>query len=77
LQVLHEGADVEYREELLDINEVAALVGLSAGTLYHWVSEKRIPFVRFSNRCIRFRLSDIQQWISESSVAPDSEKRKA
>lgn len=62
--------DTAQSERLLNINEVAMLTGLSAGTLYHFVSQKRIPVVRISQRCIRFRRSDLLSWIealSESS----------
>ena len=50
-------------DRLLTIDEVAELTGLAAGTLYHWVSEQRIPVVRISKRCIRFRQSDLAEWI--------------
>jgi excisionase family DNA binding protein len=50
-------------ERLLTINEVAELTGLAVGTLYHFVSQKRIPVVRLSKRCIRFRQSDLSSWI--------------
>ena len=50
-------------DRLLTINEVAKLTGLAAGSLYHFVSEKRIPVVRLSKRCIRFRQSDLSDWI--------------
>jgi excisionase family DNA binding protein len=50
-------------ERLLTISEVAELTGLAIGTLYHFVSEKRIPVVRLSKRCIRFRQSDLSDWI--------------
>jgi predicted DNA-binding transcriptional regulator AlpA len=36
---------------------------LAVGTLYHFVSAKRIPVVRLSRRCIRFRYSDLINWI--------------
>ena len=52
---------------LLDIEDVAALTGFSVGTLYHWVSQRRIPVVRFSRRCIRFRRSDLDAWIQKAS----------
>jgi len=48
---------------LLTINEVAELTGLAVGTLYHFVSQKRIPVVRLSKRCIRFRQTDLSDWI--------------
>ncbi len=50
-------------DRLLTINEVAELTGLAVGTLYHFVSQKRIPVVRLSKRCIRFRNSDLSDWI--------------
>jgi excisionase family DNA binding protein len=49
-------------DRLLTIDEVAELTGLAAGTLYHFVSQKRIPVVRLSKRCIRFRQSDLSNW---------------
>jgi len=33
------------------------------GRLYHVVSQGRIPVVRLSKRCIRFRYSDLLEWI--------------
>jgi excisionase family DNA binding protein len=56
------------RKELLNIEEVAELTGFSVGTLYHWVSEGRIPVLRFSPRCIRFRRSDIDAWFAQLMV---------
>jgi excisionase family DNA binding protein len=52
-------------ERLLTINEVADLTGLAVGTLYHFVSQKRIPVVRLSKRCIRFRQSDLSDWFQD------------
>jgi excisionase family DNA binding protein len=37
-------------DKLMTINEVSELTGLAVGTLYHFVSEKRIPVVRLSKR---------------------------
>jgi excisionase family DNA binding protein len=52
-------------DRLLKIDEVAELTGLAVGTLYHLVSEKRIPVVRISSRCIRFRLSSLEDWFEQ------------
>jgi len=52
------------REKLLiNIRELSELIGLDCGTIYHFVSQGRIPVVRISARCIRFRLSDIEAWL--------------
>lgn len=50
-------------EQLLTIQEVSGMTGLAVGTLYHFVSQHRIPVVRLSKRCIRFRYSDLLDWI--------------
>jgi len=57
--------------KLLSIQEVSDITGISVGTLYHWVREKRIPVVRLSARCVRFRLSDIEDWLAQKVVAPE------
>jgi excisionase family DNA binding protein len=54
---------------LLTVREVAALTGFSEGTLRHWVSQGRIPFVRISDRCVRFLCVDIQAWLAAKRVA--------
>ena len=54
-------------ERLLTISEVSEMTGLAVGTLYHLVSQKRIPVVRLSKRCIRFRLADLIAWFDEKS----------
>lgn len=59
---------------LLTVREVSSLTGLSVGTLYHLVSQQRIPVVRLSARCIRFRLSDLEEWIVELTQPADGSK---
>ena len=63
------------RKILLTAIEVAAPTGFAEGTMRHWVSQRRIPFVRISNRCVRFRHEDIEQWISEKSVIAGDRNR--
>jgi excisionase family DNA binding protein len=57
---------------LIDIRELSRLTGLRRGTLYHQVSEGKLPVVRLSSRCIRFRKSDIEQWILQHLVKPSA-----
>ena len=51
------------KECLLTIREVSEFTGLAVGSIYHMVSAKRIPVIRLSRRCIRFRYSDLLDWI--------------
>lgn len=48
---------------LLRIHEVAELLRMSVGSIYHLVSQKRIPVIRISTRCIRFDPEEVQRWI--------------
>jgi excisionase family DNA binding protein len=63
------------KESLLDINAVANWTGLSVGTLYHFVSQRRIPFVRISPRCIRFVPSQVREWIGAKAVEATCDRR--
>jgi excisionase family DNA binding protein len=53
---------------LLTVAEVANLTGFAEGTLRHFVSQKRIPVVRISARCVRFRRSDIEAWLEQMLI---------
>ena len=55
---------------LLTAREVAKLTGFAEGTIRHFVSQHRIPVVRISARCVRFRRSDIDAWLEQMVVAP-------
>jgi excisionase family DNA binding protein len=57
----HESEEPVY-ERLLTVEEVAELTGLAKGSIYHFISAKRIPVIRLSRRCVRFRKSDLQAW---------------
>ena len=48
---------------LLDVREAASLLHLSPGTVYHLVSQGRVPCIRLSRRCLRFRRSDLDEWV--------------
>jgi excisionase family DNA binding protein len=64
---------------LLTAEEVATLTGFAEGTIRHFVSQKRIPVVRISARCVRFRRSDIETWLEEMLIpaVPASEQFNA
>jgi excisionase family DNA binding protein len=59
-------------EALLTVRDVAELLGLSVGSVYHLISQKRIPVVKLSSRCVRFRRSDIDAWIASLVRFADS-----
>lgn len=67
-----EGLELTAVDRLLTIQELAELTGLRVSSLYHFVSQGRIPVVRLSRRCIRFRLSAILRWWDQLSEQPNS-----
>jgi len=52
---------------LLNVEELSELTGLSKNTIYCWVSQRRIPFVKLG-RLTKFDLEKIEEWIEENSV---------
>jgi len=52
---------------LLNVEELSEYIGLSTSTIYSWVSQRRIPFVK-CGRLTKFDLQRIDEWIEESSV---------
>jgi excisionase family DNA binding protein len=63
-------------QKLLGVREVAELLGLSVGSVYHLVSQKRIPVVKLSARCVRFDKVALEAWIAEMAVPADSTEPK-
>ena len=54
---------------LLSVDEAATYLKIAAWTLRHWVSQRKIPFVRLG-RLVRFRQADLDAFISKNIVRP-------
>jgi len=59
---------MEY-ETLLNVGQVAQMLGLSVATIRKWVLIRYIPY-RKVGRAVRFSAPEIQEWIKGRSVAP-------
>ena len=55
------------KPRLINVNELSEYTGLSKNTLYSWVSQRKIPFVK-CGRLTKFDLHKIEKWIEERSV---------
>ena len=44
------------------------MTGLSVGTLYHWVCQRRIPFMKIG-RLTKFDVEAINKWLEKKAVA--------
>ena len=49
--------------DYLNYEEAADYLNVAVGTLYAWVSQKRIPHVRLSGRLVRFRRAEFETWL--------------
>ena len=63
--------------QLLTTTEAAALLGLSPLTLQDWRSRNRGPrYVRLSRRAIRYRPSDIEDFIEKNGTPQNGAANK-
>jgi excisionase family DNA binding protein len=58
-------------EKLMDKKEMAEALGVTVKTIDKWVSEKRIPFVRITGKCVRFIWSEVQGYLVMKEIQPD------
>ena len=52
---------------LISITELAKRLGVSINTLYSWVNQRKIPYVKMG-RLLRFDLNDIEKWVTDKKV---------
>ena len=52
---------------LIDVKDLSESTGLSVFTLYSWINQKRIPYVKVG-RLVRFDPRKIEKWIEGNSV---------
>ena len=56
-------------DRLLNMDETAAILGISKATLYSWISRKQISVVKVSSRSM-FDPADIKEYIESHKVRP-------
>jgi excisionase family DNA binding protein len=59
-------------QRYMNVDHLAALLGVSRKTAYGWVSAKTILHVTFSGSVLRFKPSDIEAWAESRAVAVGS-----
>jgi len=57
-------------DKLLTLKELCTMLHMRPSGIYGLVHYRKIPVVKLSSRCLRFRLSDIQSWIAAKTVQP-------
>jgi excisionase family DNA binding protein len=63
-------------DKLLTVRDVAQLIAMTPFGVYSLVHKKRIPAVKISRRCLRFRPEDIDRWLQEKSQGVETAEPK-
>ena len=53
---------------LIDVKEAAKLLNISVHTVYSWVSQRKIPFVKLGRRT-EFDIKDLENWIEKNKTS--------
>jgi len=61
------------KKRLFDIQETSEYLGIKKHTLYNWVSQRRIPYVK-CGRLTKFDKEQLDKWIESNSVKPVKDK---
>jgi excisionase family DNA binding protein len=59
-------------ERLLNARELGESLGFQAGTIVDWAEAGKVPAFRIGGR-LRFRLSEVEQWLEEKRVGAGGE----
>jgi predicted DNA-binding transcriptional regulator AlpA len=62
---------LEFDDPLLPTSKAAQLLGISTQTLATWRhrGDKWLPWVKLGKRAVRYKLTDVQQFIAENRHA--------
>lgn len=61
--------------DVFTVVEAARFLRMSAKTLYKLIDEDRVPYVRITERRIRFRRSSLIAWLASRESSPDRRSR--
>jgi excisionase family DNA binding protein len=56
-------------EELVEPEEAAKILSVKTITVYKWVSERKIPFIKVGG-ALRFRPAALREWLREREYIP-------
>lgn len=67
--------ELEIPTRLLDIRQASQFLAVSVSTLYGWVWQRRIPFVKIG-RAVRFDIEDLKAFIQANRYSATSNLRQ-
>lgn len=54
-------------ENFLTVNDLSEILKVSEQWIYKLVRQKRVPFIRVAGKALRFRESDIENWLEDGN----------
>lgn len=54
--------------ELISVQQLSEKINFAPRTIYRWVKDRRIPFVKMPSNDIRFDAQKIENWIENRTV---------
>ena len=54
-------------KRFLGIKELSEYLGLTTGTLYVWVCQRRIPYLKVG-KLVKFDIIEIEKWLKDKRV---------
>lgn len=64
---------MEATERWVGVEDVAAHLGVTKDSIYRWIEKKGFPSHRVG-RLLRFKLSEVDQWVRQDQEQDDSAK---
>jgi excisionase family DNA binding protein len=61
--------------EILNYREAADFLGIKPETLRKWVQFRRIPFLRYNKRNVKFKRSELLNWQEQKTFEPVGETK--
>ena len=55
-------------EKLLTVQDISSLLGVKKSYVYHLTYQKKIPHIKINGHHLRFRQSDIDEWLQSQEV---------
>ena len=55
---------ISKEKQLMDTNEASEFLGISKNTLYEWVVQNKVPYIKVG-RLVKFREADLEDWLKK------------
>ena len=67
---------LELERRYLTLREAAVRLGVKPSTMYHWVSMRKIPFIKLNSKAVRFNAQALDQWADGGTMPSAKEVQK-